>query len=100
MDHLKDLAQLGHAGAARLERGYLRGEPLCDRAREPERPQIAQGLLPQRLECLGIDSIELLKIFLKNLFEILVLDNLIEKYFLVLKSQKDFSKRFSIILLN
>ena len=48
----------------------------------------------------GVNSIELLKIFLKNLFEIFLLDNCIEQYFLVLKSQKDFSKRFSIILLN
>ena len=43
---------------------------------------------------LGVNSIELLKIFLKNLFEILVLENLIEKYFLVLKCQEDFQKDF------
>ena len=31
---------------------------------------------------------------IENLFEILVLENLIEKYFLVLKSQKDFQIDF------
>ena len=31
---------------------------------------------------------------IENLFEILVIENLIEKYFLVLKSQKDFQTDF------
>ena len=43
---------------------------------------------------LGVNSIELLKMFSKIFFEILVLENLIVKYFLVLKSQKHFQAVF------
>ena len=38
----------------------------------------------------GVNSIELLKILVNIFVEILVLDNLVEKYFLVLKSQQKY----------
>ena len=58
-----------------------------------QRVPVASEMGPP-LDELEVNSIELLKIFLK-IFEILVLENLIETYFLVLKCQKK-----SIILLN
>ena len=44
---------------------------------------------------LGVNSIELhIENIFENIFDILVLENLTEKYFLVLKSEKDFQTDF------